>query len=105
MFREKSFAEETERKIAFTRDVKITFSRDAVPNLLGFRYVDLYWEPDKKQIGIEPLDFYGSEDSFKIRGIFNLHIDAKPFFEHFEISAPVGNYEYVVDKKMLIVQL
>jgi hypothetical protein len=105
MFREKSFAEETEKEIMFTKDGKITFSRDVIPDLLGFRYVDLYWEPDKKQIGIEPLDFYGSEDSFKIKGIFNLHVDAKLFFEHFEISVPVGEYEYTLDRGMLIVQL
>jgi len=104
MFKEKSFAE-TEREITFTKDGKITFSRDVVPDLLSFRHVDLYWEPDKKQIGFEPLDDYGSNDSFKIKGIINLHIDARPFFEHFEIPVPVGNYEYVIDNKMLIVQL
>jgi len=105
MFKEKSFAEETERKITFTRDGKITFSRDVVPDLLGFRYIDLYYDPDEKQIKFEPLDYYGSEDSFKIKGIFNLHIDARPFYEYFEISTPIGNYEYAIDNKMLMVQL
>jgi hypothetical protein len=105
MFREKSFAEETKKEITFARDGKIVFNRETVRDLLNFGHVDLYWEPDKKQIGFEPLDFYGSEDSFKIKGIFNLHIDAEPFFDHFGIPAPVGNYEYIIDNKMLIVQL
>jgi len=104
MFNEKSFAE-IEKEIVFAKDGKITFIRDVVPDLLGYRYIDLYWEPDLKQIKFEPLDYYGSDSSFKLKGLFNLFIAAKDFFEHFEIPIPVGEYDYTIDRGMLIVQL
>jgi len=94
-----------EKKIQILENGKIAFSKEAVSDLYPHHYIDLYYDPDEKQIKFEPLDYYGSEDSFKIKGIFNLHIDARPFYEYFDISFPVGEYDYTIDRGMLIVQL
>jgi hypothetical protein len=96
---------ESGKKIQILENGKIAFSKEAVSDLYPRQYIDLYYDPDEKRIKLEPLDDYGSDDSFKIRGIFNLHIDAKPFFEHFGIPVRTGEYEYTLDRGMLIMQL
>jgi hypothetical protein len=94
-----------EKKIHILENGKIAFSKEAVSDLYPHHCIDLYYDADEKKIKLEPLDDYGFDNSFKLKGLLNLFIAAKDFFEHFEIPIPVGEYEYILDQGMLIVQL
>jgi hypothetical protein len=96
---------ESGKKIQILENGKIAFSKEAVLDLYPHHCIDLYYDPDEKKIKLEPLDDYGSDSSFRLKGLFNLFIAAKDFFEHFEIPIPVGKYDYTLDQGMLIVQL
>jgi hypothetical protein len=94
-----------EKKIQILENGKIMFSKETISDLYPRHYIDLYYDPDEKEIKLEPLDDYGSDSSFRLKGLFNLFIAAKDFFEHFGIPIPVGEYGYTLDREMLIVQL
>jgi hypothetical protein len=96
---------ESGEKIHILENGKIAFSKEAVSDLYPHHYIDLYYDPDEKKIKLEPLNDYGSDSSFRLKGLFNLYIAAKDFFEHFEIPISGGEYDYTLDHGMLIVQL
>jgi hypothetical protein len=94
-----------EKKIQILENGKIMFSKEAVSDLYPHHYIDLYYDPGEKKIKLEPLDDYGFDNSFRLKGLSSLFIAAKDFFEHFEIPISGGEYDYMLDHEMLIVQL
>jgi hypothetical protein len=69
-------------------------------------HVELYFDPEKKSIGILPVNV-PTDDSFKIQGKSTKMVIAKKFLNKFQIPIEDRRYEFEIsdDDNMMVVRL
>lgn len=90
-----------EKKIGIKPFGRIVFYKETAKDL-ECDYVNLFFDAETNRIGIKPT--YCPAGAFKIQGNLTKFINAKRFFNRFNIH-PEGRFDYTVEDGMLVVQL
>ncbi|HBE80574.1 MAG TPA: hypothetical protein DDW65_22735 [Firmicutes bacterium] len=103
--KEKSKKGISSKTIGINRKGRFAFYKPVVEkHLQNIDYVELYFDPETKKVGILPLD-EPTADCFKIQGRTTKMIVAKKFLNRFQIAVEDRRYDFAAENGMLIVQL
>jgi hypothetical protein len=93
------------KTIGINRKGRFAFYKPVVERYLQEAgYVELYFDPDTKKVGILPT-IEPTLDAFKIQGKTTKMIIAKKFLNRFQIPIEDRRYEFLYENGMLVVQL
>lgn len=103
--KEKSKKGISAKTIGINSKGRIAFYKPVVENYLkDSDFVELFFDPDTKKIGIMPVD-EPTFDSFKIQGKTTKMVIAKKFLNRFKIPVEDRRYEFAVEENMLVIEL
>lgn len=103
--KEKSKKGVSSKTIGVNRKGRFAFYKPVVEKyLLDADYVELYFDPESKKVGILPLN-EPSLDAFKIQGKTTKMVVAKKFLNRFQIPIEDRRYEFALENGMLTLQL
>jgi hypothetical protein len=67
-------------------------------------FIELYYDPENKQIGIKPVSEL-TPGAFKLQGNITKMIVAKKFLKQFNISVTKNRYEFNDENEMLVISI
>lgn len=95
----------TTNTIGINSKGRFAFYKQIVEGILkDINYVELYYDPENKIIGIKPIND-SNPNTFKIQGKTTRMIVAKKFLNRFQISVNQTRYQFTQEDDMILIPI